>query len=81
MGGNHHATHLATESTSISGPVFYYYSLLAYDLQRSWRDYVQSSSCPLSMQWQHIASTPLPSTQTSQGDVKHTKESTKEKNK
>jgi len=39
------------------------YSLLACDLWRSWRDYVQSSSCPVSAQWRHVASTPLPSAQ------------------
>jgi len=30
---------------------------------RSWRDYVQSVPCPLSVQWRHVASTPLPSAQ------------------
>jgi len=39
------------------------YSLLACDLWRSWRDYVQSSSCPLSAQWRHVASTSLPAAQ------------------
>jgi len=37
------------------------YSLLACDLSRSWRDYVQSVSRPLSMRWRHVASSPLPS--------------------
>jgi len=37
----------------------YFYSLLACDLMRSWRDYVQSASCPLSAQWRLVASTPF----------------------
>ena len=42
---------------------FFIYSLLACDLWRSWRGYVQSGSCLLSAQWRHVASTPLPSAQ------------------
>jgi len=42
---------------------FFVCSLLACDLSRSWQDYVQSVSCPLSTQWRHVASSPLPSAQ------------------
>jgi len=42
------------------------YSLLACDLWRSWRGYIQSVSCPLSAQWRLVASTPLPSAQGSE---------------
>ena len=35
------------------------YSLLACDLWRSWREYVQSVSCPQSAQWRLAASTPF----------------------
>ena len=38
---------------------FFVYSLLACDLWRSWREYVQSVSCPQSAQWRHVASTPF----------------------
>jgi len=36
---------------------FFVYSLLACDLCRSWRGYVQSVFCPLSVQWRLVAST------------------------
>ena len=39
--------------------LFFVYSLLACDLWRSWRGYVQSVSCPQSAQWRLIASTPF----------------------
>ena len=43
----------------VLGAFFYYYSLLACDLSRSWRGYIQSVSCPLSAQWRLVASTPF----------------------
>jgi len=46
---------------------FLVYLLLVCDLWRSWRDYVQFGSYPLSVQWQHTASTPLPSVQACPG--------------
>jgi len=52
---------LIIEEDLTAGPrvFFFVYSLLACDLWRSWRDYVQSSSYPLSAHWRHVASTPL----------------------
>jgi len=47
-----------------NGGFFFVYSLLACDLCiRSWLDYVQSVSCPVSAQWRLVASAPLPSAQ------------------
>ena len=43
--------------------LFFVCSLLACDLSRSWRDYDQSFSCPLSAQCRPDASAPLPSAQ------------------
>jgi len=43
---------------------FFVYSLVTRMRPiRSWRDYVQSVSCPLSAQRRHVASAPLPSAQ------------------
>jgi len=52
---------------------FFVYSLLACDLSRSWRGYVQSVSCPLSARWRLVASTPFALRPgLSHGDVKRT---------
>ena len=59
---------------------FFVYSLLACDLWRSWREYVQSASCPLSAQWRLVASTPFALRPgLSRECVMRTKEITKEK--
>jgi len=59
---------------------FFVYSLLACDLMRSWRGYVQSVSCPLSAQWRLVASTPFALRPgLSREYVVRTKEITKEK--
>jgi len=59
---------------------FFVYSLLACDLWRSWRNYVQPSFCPLSAQWRHVASTPFALRPgLSREDMKRTKEKTTRK--
>jgi hypothetical protein len=67
---------------SACADLFFVYSLLACDLSRSWRGYVQSVSCPPSVQWRLVASAPLPSALRlglSQRDMIRTKEMTKER--
>jgi len=89
--GQHYALqawkHIATLRQSGPGIVievffffFFVYSLLACDLWRSWRNYVQPSSCPLSAQWRHVASTPFALRPgLSREDMKRTKEKTTRK--
>ena len=63
---------VATDSIHSNG-FFFVYSLLACDLSRSWRGYVQSVSCPLSARWRLVASTPFALRPgLSHGDVKRT---------
>jgi len=42
-----------------NGIFFFVYSLLACDISRSWQQYAQSVSCPLSARWRLVANTPF----------------------